>query len=561
MLDSNNEIIDYINNEATKNVILLTEKYKDNRYILNKINNYLNNLSNYLEIDNNNYIKKVERNDRILELSKEFIDKYINDNNYYYCTTSELFFKYDGLNYFTYRDDDIVYEIASQLNRDDFLVNYKTRIKNSIIKEIKERNILESIPDTATIQLVVNNMLPLFLNNKIYVKYFLTILGDTILKKNEHYTYLLYNNYKKFIRILSQLSYQYFGSNYFNNIKYGYHEIQKNCRIIYADKDLLENRYNNTIENLITNLKCKNSNNFLDVLMVGVYYSNRYENSEKFLHSDNCENIIKEKIMLLDDNNILVQKFISTSLEKCNNEEIDNIKINNRNMQYLWKLFLIENNLPNINFVNNFKIILKQHFEYSQENDIYLGVTSKKLPLVKNFLDFWNTAIKYNDNSNCIIDTLNNNDFETYFEISEIVLLFKHWTVVENKTNNNVICINESTVVDLISHFYENVVIDEEKYIYNISTTLWDKNTDIIDFIKYFKTEYVDANKLKHSNINITILYTNYCKWCKELKKKFVVGKNYFNKFTINYFQDLIKDKNLNNTIFIDCNNFKSLEL
>ena len=556
MIDSssNEQIIDFINNEAIKNIKILTEKYNDNLFILNKINNFLNNLSINLENDNYNYIKKLEKNDRIMELSKEFIDNYINSNNYYYCSSSELYFKYDGLNYFTYRDDTILYEIATQLNRDDFLVNYKTRIKSSIIKEIKERNILESIPDTSTIQLVINNMLPLFLNNKIYVKYFLTILGDTIQKKNEHYTYLLYNNYKKFIRILSQLSYQYFGSNYFNNIKYGYHEIQKNCRIIYADKNLLENKYNNVIDNLITNLKCKNSNNFLDVLMVGVYYSNRYENSEKFLHGDDSENIIKKDIMLLDDINNLVKKFISTSLEKCNNEENDNIKINTRNMQYLWKLFLLENNLPNINFVNNFKLLLKQQIEYNQDNDIYIGVTSKKLPLVRNFLDFWNTSVIYNNNASYIIDNVNGNDFNTYFEISEIVLLFKHWIFVENKNNNYTISINENIVIDLISHYYENVVIDEEKYIYNISTILWNKNKDIIDFIKYYKNQYINTNKSKRSNININILYSNYCRWCKEFNKKFVVGKNYFNKFIINYFHDFIKDNNLNNALIIDIN-------
>ena len=134
-------------------------------------------------------------------------------------------------------------------------------------------------------------------------------------------------------------------------------------------------------------------------------------------------------------------------------------------------------------------------------------------------------------------------------------MLFKHWISIKNK-NNNSLSINENTIIDLISHFYENVVIDEEKYIYNISTNIWNKNKDIIDFFTYFKCEYIDSNKLKRTNVNINILYSNYCKWCKEFKKKFVVGKNYFNKFTINYFQDSIKDKNINNILFVDCNSF-----
>ena len=223
-------------------------------------------------------------------------------------------------------------------------------------------------------------------------------------------------------------------------------------------------------------------------------------------------------------------------------------------MQYLWKLFLLENNLPNINFVNNFKIILKKHIDYNQENDIYIGVTSKKLPLVKNFLDFWNTTIIYNPNN---LDSNNNSDspnnVETYLEISEILLLFKHWCMDHNKSNNN-ICANEIIIIDIISHFYETVVIDDEKYIYNISNKLWDKNKHILAFIKYYKKEFIDTNKLKKTNVNINIFYSNYCKWCKETNNKFVVGKNYFNKFIMNYFQDYIKDNNLSNNNITDNN-------
>ena len=66
-------------------------------------------------------------------------------------------------------------------------------------------------------------------------------------------------------------------------------------------------------------------------------------------------------------------------------------------------LFLIDNNLPNINFSNSFKTILKSKIDYNQENDIYTGITSKKLPLISNFLEFWKENIKYNDE---IIDRL-----------------------------------------------------------------------------------------------------------------------------------------------------------
>jgi len=550
----NQDIIDVINTLAKENISNLTNKYRDNKYILTKINNYITNLPVYLENDYSNYIRKRERLDKVTELSKEFIDTYINNNNYYYCTSSEIFFKYDGINYFTYRDDTILYEIGNLLNRDDVLVNYKHRIKNSIVKEIKERNILDSIPDTSTIQLVINNILPLFLNNKTYVKYFLTVIGDIILKKNEDFTYLIDNNYKRFIKTLSELAYQYFGSNHFTSIKYGYHENQKNCRIIYADKNILANRYNNTIENLVSNLNCKNNNNFLDLFIVGVYYSNRYENGDRFLSSHDCEAETRASIMLIDDIHSIIDKFIGVSIERSPSaiDETDNIKITSKNMQYLWKLFLTDNNLPNINFVNSLKMVLRSKIDYSQEQDTYLGITSKKLPFISNFLEFWNTTIKYS--SKCIQEDEKINELieDTNLEISEIVILFKQW-LHENAKNVSNVSITENSIIDLITYYYEGVQIEEDKYILNIQSLMWDKNNSIIDFIRYYKVEYIDSQKIKRNTINTNNLYTTYCKWCKETGIKFVVGKHYFQKFIINYLDGYVKDN------FIDTKYFLSI--
>lgn len=544
---NNQEIIDNINNKAIKILLELTDKHRENTYILNKINNYIHNMSICIENDYNNHIKKLEKRDRITELSKEFIDNYINSNNYFYCSTSEIFFKYDAYNYFTYRDDTILYEIAISINRDNFLQNYKHKIKNNIIREIKDRNIFDSIPDTYTIQLVVNNLLPLFLNNKIYVKYFLIILGDIIQKKNEQYTYLIDNTYKNLIKILSQLAYQYFGSNHFTNIKYGYHELQKNCRIIYADKNLLINKYSNTLDNLISNLKCKNSNNFLDVFIVGVYYSNRYENSDIYINSHECESKIKDNIMLLDNIDNLINQFISTNIEKANIEEKDNINITSKNMHYLWKQFILDNNLPSINFSNNFKTILKSQFNYNIESDVYQGITSKNLPLVSNFIDFWTNNIVYNT------DNTDNITLETNLEISEIMFLFKYW-LNNNQNNNQNINITENIIINLITHFFEHIVIEDDKFIYNIHCKLWNKNRNIIEFIKYYKKEFIVGDKNKKQYININTFYSNYCKWGKLLENKFIVGKCYFNKFITNYIDSYV----LNN-LFINVDYFLTI--
>ena len=571
---NNKDLINNIKKSAEQIINNLLNKYSNNNYVLNKMNNYINNLPIYLENDNTNNIKKIEKQDKIAEYSKQFIENYINSNNYYYCNSSEIYFKYDNYNYFTYRVDTILYEIGNLINRDDTLVNYKNKIKTSIIKEIHERNISDTIPDTNTIQLVVNSLMPIFLNNKTYVKYFLIIIGDSILKKNEEYTYLIDNTCKKFIKLLSQLAYQYFGSNNFTNIKYGYHEIQKNCRIIYIDKNLFTNKHNNIIDNLILNLNCKNNNNFLDLFIVGLYYSNRYENSDVFLFNYDCDSTIKDNIMLLDNINILIDKFIDNTIENCVNEDIDNsniknsniknsnIKINNKKMSYLWKLFLLENSLPNINLCTNFRSILRSKIEYNDNNDYYIGVTSKKLPLISCFMEFWNTTMIFD---------VNNSTVDVILEISEIVSLFKYWISLNDRMLSN-ISISEITVQNLIMHFYESIIIEEDKYILNIKCKLWDKNKSIIDFIEYYKNEYLKNeylkneylkneylnNKIKKELVNVNNFYSIYCKWCKLNECKFIVGKCYFNKFIINYLDNYIKYDSTYKIAFIKTDYFLS---
>ena len=554
----NRDAVEAINLLAGDTIASLINKYQDNKYALGRINSYMSHLPSYIESDLNNYIKRQQHSAMVSELLREFVDNYIYTNNYWYCVSSEIFYKYDELNYFTYREDTILYEISYLINRNNQLINYKNRIKHMIIREIKERNILDSIPDTSTIQLVINNMLPLFLNNKTYVKYFLIVIGDLILKKDEEYSFLIDTSYKRFIKMLSDLAYQYFGTNHFTNIKYGYHELQRKCRIIYADKNVLANRYNNTIENLLSNLNSKNNNNFLDVFIVAVYYSNRYESSDKFIDSDECEKDIAQNILLLDNNNtLIIERFIIDSIQSTSitsttsttsitstttiNDDRENNKITNKNMQYLWKLFLIDNNLPSINFISHLKCILREKIEYSQQHDAYLGVTSKKLPLISNFLEFWNTTIFYTESE--FIE-----DSDLGLEISEVAALFKYWLNINNRNISNV-AITERSILDLINYYYEDVHIEDEKYLQCISNILWDKKSSILDFFKYCKKDYLDSLQIqqdqtiiKKSTINTNNLYTQYCKWCKSTSKKFVVGKHYFQKYTNTYFNDHIKE-------------------
>ena len=128
--------------------------------------------------------------------------------------------------------------------------------------------------------------------------------------------------------------------------------------------------------------------------------------------------------------------------------------------------------------------------------------------------------------------------------------------------NNNVqhnFSINENIIINLITHFFENVVIEEEKFIYNITCKLWNKNNNILNFFKYFKDEYIVTNKIKKIPINISNLYSYYCKWCKNIQYKFVVGKCYFNKFIISNLHGYICDNHISNNLFVDIDYFLTI--
>ena len=55
-----------------------------------------------------------------------------------------------------------------------------------MIKKIKCQNLFSIIPNSDTIQNCLNLLIPNIFSNKQEAKYFLTIIGDCILKKNEN---------------------------------------------------------------------------------------------------------------------------------------------------------------------------------------------------------------------------------------------------------------------------------------------------------------------------------------------------------------------------------------
>ena len=72
-------------------------------------------------------------------------------------------------------------------------------------------------------------------------------------------------------------------------------------------------------------------------------------------------------------------------------------------------------------------------------------------------------------------------------------------------------------------HFYPNVDIEQDKYIYKIQCSLWDKQSDI--------QMVMDSLHENENKISIYAAYRFYCENCPGAKKSLIVSKSYFEKY------------------------------
>ena len=84
------------------------------------------------------------------------------------------------------KEDDVQYTILNAISSNKTLMDWKQKLKVTILKKIKERDIFSCIPESETIQNVINKLHPSICDTKEKAKYFLTIIGDILLKKSNY---------------------------------------------------------------------------------------------------------------------------------------------------------------------------------------------------------------------------------------------------------------------------------------------------------------------------------------------------------------------------------------
>lgn len=497
-------------NKCMESIQHLFQKYKGNEYMLQRISTrIINYLPNELEYDFKKHEQNINRNKLLTNEQQVFIQIFLSKNQYYYLSNNSCFYEYNGKKYIIVKEDDIIHNLLSSISKGRVLLEWKHKTKKNVVALIKERNLLHSIPETYTIQTILNSLYPSMFINKQQAKYFLTIIGDNILRKNQNIIYLVTSKTKKILTELENIAYLSIGiANLTSNFMTKYHESHSftNCRLIKINDSVGVDMWKDLLKKV-----------GLDLLCVSTHYSNRYENSDNFIETTADEDLKHYSCYLKNTTqNEIVNSFSNKFLQN-----VSGTKIGWRNLHFIWKQFLSSSNLPNMIYSNVLKNILKDKYEYEELTDSFINITSKYLPIESDFIKFWEKNIS--------VYAGETQEFDNELEIDELCSLFKNWVKNSNEELLSNGTISEENVVKILTHFFPDVEIIEDKYIFNASCILWDKNIDIHKSFLFIKNIIKETYNLPL--ISFDDVYNYYFKYCTSSSNKFVVSKRYFEKY------------------------------
>jgi hypothetical protein len=452
------------NNKSLYDLILVLEnKYKDNEYITSRLYHHIETLlPTTLETEYKIQQQREERKRQLSDKRDEFIERFLHTHRYFYCQHSELFIHYDGKHFNGYSEDEILHKIHLLIVSEQSLMVWKYKIKNNIMKQVREKSPFTAIPESETIQFVINGIYPSIFQTRNNAKYFLTIIGECIMNDNnsKKNIYITSPNMKILLDELAEQLDNYFGLPYsFHNIKYKYYDHDYSlCRLIPFPKKPFSVPYHV-------------SKYIFDFLCVSTHYFSRYGSSDNFLSQCGEPELLEYSHFICKNTpDKIVDMFIDTTIKKCVSATAT---INTKNILFIWKKFLEERNVPNVILHGPLKKILKEKIQYNSETDMFIDVTSVHLPIVSQFIHFWDTYITEDEN-------------EPEFEIDELMRLFRK-TNTKQKNISTESKMTDSLMIELIKHFYPDMEILEDKYIMNIRCSLWDKREEVKKTLELFR--------------------------------------------------------------------------
>lgn len=518
-----------------------------NPHILERIHAYVKtqlpqSIKNYQTAQSERETRK-----KSLELfADEFTESFLNRNKYFYSPHSELYFTYHNqVRYALIHEDEIHHRILSDITACDFLsaastgsattTTIKYKIKNKIIKSVQSRDILSVIPESRTIQNVIGLLYPALFHTRDHAKYFLTILGDVLLKKTAPLIYFVPVAAKHFIRDLGGECYALFGStaNSFSTaFKFKYYEHQyKDCRLVDirgggnggGGVSQVASSSSSSSALRLSNMPELQAS-IIGLFCVAAHYSHRFGSADDFLRIHCKTPDVGTHAWFLCDrtDQQIIDEFMNYATEPASSDH----EISMTNMMYLWKMYLSEFRLPSVFFAATLRAKLASLASASATTpDVIPNRTSKYLPLVSQFRQFWN--------EHCFTD-----DHEIELEIDELSTLFNEYTASTASPP-----VGDATLLGMLRHFYPEVVIEDDKYILNVGCKLWNKTTEINEYLEQFKQQCITNH---HSFPQpLYNAYEYYCGRCYATAKRRIISKRYFEKYFMEEYPDYIDENGM----------------
>ena len=530
--------------------------------------------------------EREERKNTLEEKSEEFIEEFMAKTRFFYYSPTDLFFTYsDEKMYEVLKEDNIQHLILTTItSKYPELMPWKYKIKIQLMKRIKENNVLKSIPESETIQDIIQLLVPSLFSSKDSAKYFLTVIGDILHKKKSFHYFIHSKTLLPLFKELSQECYKFFGINLLNHFKFKYYEhANDECRLIQMREISSSSLLCNFIDSVrMVNLFC-----------VASHYSTRYVCGDSYLENY-CNNysVINYALYLKDNKGIeILQQFIKTTTEECSGYHISW-----KNMLYLWKVFIEDEGIPNIFFNHSLKQMFSMHFSelgieienysdfisstnsnsptfntnanpnanannanannananYDTDNFLIKNRTSKHLPFVCNFISYWEHNItcynNNNNNANAFSEECDQQE-EYELEIDELLMLFNK-SIKKSATTLLHSNASDKMLMGLIRHFYPDVIIEDDKYLIQvgIKPEIWNKQKEIEEFNEYYKmlknsqnTSPATSGQNSHSLYSI---YQSYCKYAFD-KGYNIISKRWFEKYFISNYDIFLIDNTI----------------
>lgn len=521
----------------------------DNQHILERIHAYVKtqlpqSIKNYQTA----HTERETRKQSIALVADEITETFLNKTKYFYSPHSELYFTYNNqVRYSLINEDEIHHRIlsditstsatnantkwagASATSTSASISASKYKIKNRIIKSIQGRDILSSIPESRTIQNVIAHIYPALFRTRDHAKYFLTILGDVLLKKTAPLVYFVPVVAKEFIKELGGECYGLFGSAssaFTTAFKFKYYEHHyKDCRIV----DIQIQTPPASLLRLSHMPELKSA--VIDIFCVAAHYSHRFGNADDFLrlHCKTPEVSAHARFLRERTDKQIIQEFMEYATEPASSEH----EISMTNMLYLWKMYLSEFRLPSMFFAATLRAKLAEYASTAASSvaapDVIPNRISKYLPVVSEFRQFWS--------EHCFTD-----DREIELEIDELSTLFNEYSSAST-TSASASSVSDTALLGMLRHFYPDIIIEDDKYILNVGCKLWDKTAEINEYLLQFKEQCI-VNNLSFPQ-PLYNAYEYYCGRCYSTAKRRIISKRYFEKYFIEEYSNYLDENGM----------------